>query len=297
MILDEIVVSRFKNYRSNTPTFNVNLWDWLKDDGRKADIEYLRTLNDKDDIGIIKAGLPCITPSGTFSKRNLSGLIKHSGIICLDIDADHNPHITDFEQQRNELCNLVNVAYCSLSASGRGVFCLIPLQYPEMHKQHFEALKINFERQGITIDKSCGDITRLRGYSYDHKAYINKNAKVYGQLCENKIKSSLAPLRTKPNYEFKERFDTKDKVAVILTKIQETGTDITGDYNQWFKIGCALANEFGDEGREMFHAVSQFSNQYQFTRTNAEFNKCLKYGYNHITVRTFFHFAHQHNME
>jgi hypothetical protein len=295
MLQDDIKVCLFKNYHSTIP-IEVNLWEWLKDDSRKADIEYLRTLNDKDDIRIIKSSLPCITPSGTFSERKLSGLIKHSGIICIDIDADHNPHITDFEQQRNELCNLINVAYCSLSASGRGVFCLIPIQYPEKHKLHFEALKLNFESQGITIDKSCGDVTRLRGYSYDPKAYFNESAMVYSQLFDNKIKTSSTTFKPKKNYKFKELSNTQHKVANILAKIQETCIDITGDYGQWSQIGCALANEFQEDGREMFHLVSRYHMEYDANKTNNMFNSCLKGSYRY-TLGAFFHWAEHYNLK
>lgn len=296
MILDEIVVSRFKNYRSNTPTFNVNLWEWLKDDSWKADIEYLRTLNDKENIGIIKAGLPCITPSGTFSKRNLSGLIKHSGIICLDIDADHNPHITDFEQQRDELCNLVNVAYCSLSASGRGVFCLIPIQYPERHKQHFEALKLNFESQGIIIDKSCGDITRLRGYSYDSEAYINLNAVPYKSTLDFTLQTFQQERWPEVWPTYYNNNNAETLVGTILYKIEASAIDITETYEQWFQISCALANEFGEYGREIFHRVSRYYTKYNANETNKMFNSCLNGGYRY-TLGTFFYWAEQYNLK
>jgi len=289
MINENLTVSLFKNYRSNTPK-DVNLWEWLKDTSCKGDIEYLRKIDDKDAIRIIKAGLPAITPSGQFLIRQESGLIRPSGLMCVDIDASDNPHIIDFDEQRDQLCHIANIAYCSLSASGRGVFCLIPIRYPEKHKQHFEALKLNFKKLGIIIDKNCGDVTRLRGYSYDAKAYLNKNAVVYDQLFDDRIATTSTNYKIRTGNRSKGKESTQQKVQRILAKIEETCTDITGDYGQWFQIGCALASEFHEEGREMFNAVSRYSEKYNPGKANGQFTKCLEgtYDYN---IGTFFHFA------
>lgn len=65
--------------------------------------------------------------------------------------------------------------------------------------------------------------------------------------------------------------------------------DITGDYPQWFKIGCALAHTFGEDGRDMFHRVSRFGNTYDQDSTELKYAECLKT--DKVSIGTFFYYA------
>ena len=291
MLKVDIIVSSFKNYRDTIPK-QTNLWEWLKDDKYKADIEFLRSLTDKNKRNEVKKNLPCITASGEFSERKVSGLKQHSGLICIDIDSDHNPQIDDFEELRDQISRIANIAYCSLSASGNGVFCLIPIKYPDKHKLHFEALKPGFEELGIFVDKSCGDVSRLRGYSYDSKAYFNMNAPAFTQLYEPKPPSpdNFFKTKTKSKVKFFNETNSKEKVMSVLSKIEKNRIDITKTYEHWFQIGCALANEFGEEGRQIFHSVSQYHVMYSVNKTNQIFTECLNKKYS-INLGTFFYVA------
>lgn len=129
----------------------------------------------------IKKHLPAVTISGEFSQRNGGGLIAHSGFICIDIDSGDNPTISDWEALRETLGTWSEVLFSALSISGAGVFLIIPLAYPNQHRQQFLALERDFKALGITIDKACKDITRLRGVSSDVNAIWNKNAVPYNK--------------------------------------------------------------------------------------------------------------------
>ncbi|GAG45400.1 unnamed protein product, partial [marine sediment metagenome] len=50
------------------------------------------------------------------------------------------------------------------------------------HGVHFDALKIDFAKAGYNIDKSCRDVSRLRGMSYDAEAKENLNAIPYKRI-------------------------------------------------------------------------------------------------------------------
>ncbi|WP_281324371.1 PriCT-2 domain-containing protein [Flavobacterium sp. IMCC34518] len=226
-------------------------------------------------------------------------MIEHSGYICIDIDGGgENQHISDFNMVRDELKKCLNVFYASLSVSGKGVFCIIPIKEREKHKEHFEALKIIFKTFGITIDKGCGDVTRLRGYSYDSNAHINEDAVVFNQLVEYKQKTSQtqSPKKEiKPAYKSTSN-NTEARVIEIIREINRKGIDITENYEQWFQIGCALANEFGGSGRDMFILVSQNHPKYHPEVADSMFDKCLEnsYGYN---IGTFFHWASHYGLK
>jgi hypothetical protein len=128
----------------------------------------------------LKKLLPAATISGTFTQRNVKGLVKHSGFICLDLDRKDNNHISQSEWNtlKDRLKEVENISYMGLSCSGTGYFILIPIAFPEKHKQHFEYLRNAFLSLGIIIDKSCSDVSRLRFASYDPEPYINENAEV-----------------------------------------------------------------------------------------------------------------------
>lgn len=275
---------------SREPIGKGELFDFLTTPKFKEWVEKIRVTEDKEKRRKLKSKLYCFTPSGLFSVRKREGLLKHSGYICIDIDRDDNPHIKDFKWLRTELGKINNVAYAGLSVSGIGVFALIPIKYPEKHKEHFEALKYDFESMGIMLDKSCGDVTRLRGVSYDPEAYINENAEVYTKFFVPKKHSSVPKPVYKTQYKESDKESTQTKVELLIGKIEKEGIDITGGYQQWFQIGCALANEFGEEGREMFHAVSQLSGAYDQVKTDIQFDGCLNNEYSY-TIGTFFHYA------
>lgn len=83
----DVPVSLFENCTSPRNPQEINLWEWLHSDTHRADIERLRTFTEKAERDRIKRSLPGITPSGLFSYRKKDGLIRHSGLICIDIDA------------------------------------------------------------------------------------------------------------------------------------------------------------------------------------------------------------------
>lgn len=293
----DIKVSLFQNFKTRIPQKTVNLFEWLKDPIHKQNIEYFRGLP-MEDRKKVKEMLQCITASGVFSVRRLDGLIQHSGIICIDIDAKENPGITDFEYLRDQISNMSNVAYCSLSASGKGVFCLIPIKFPEKHKEHFNALKMDFLKYNIVIDISCSDVSRLRISSYDERSYTNPNAVVYTNLLRMEIPKKEVYLKQEKldkRGNSRSFSDSKTKVFEIVALIEESNTDITGNYAQWFQIGCAIANEFGEDGRAVFHSVSMPYSKYSSVKTDAQFDRCIESKYSY-SIGTFFYWAEYYGL-
>lgn len=292
--MKNITVSQYKDYKSPVPVKSVNLFEYFRDDTYKDIVAHIRKLTDKEEIRYNKSRLPAITISGTFQTRHKLALIKHSGLIGIDIDYGDNPHITDFGQLRDELRKSINVAYASLSVSGKGVFCVIPIKEPEKHAEHFEALNVIFKSFGIVIDKQCKDVTRLRGYSYDEKAYFNEDAVVFTQVVEYQSKSSLIESRSPKkaaNISYNNTGNTTHaKVMKIITQINLKGIDITESYHDWLQVACALANEFGESGRDMFLLVSQNNPGYNPDEADNLFSQCLAKGYS-ITIGTFFYLA------
>lgn len=297
-------VSVFESYKQKNPVRQVYLFDWVCSDRYKAWAEFIRSLLGKNEQREYKAGLPCITPSGIFSYCSDKNLDLHSGYICIDIDGGKdNPNITDFEELKQKLSSIEYVAYCGLSISGKGVFCLVQIAYPKYHKEHFYALEKFFLDKGIVIDSSCKNISRLRGASYDGNPILNINATIFTDMVERpcKVAKEYVNSEKKSDLAIKAPQNIPMIMTPILQRIGDNKIDITGNRTRWFSVGCALAGEYGEEGRYLFHAVSQFykNEQYRYTREETEimYDSCLKNCHKYeLTIGTFFYWCKEYGI-
>ena len=177
-------VSWFLNYNSPIPQGVVEIGALLQSTKHKAAIERIRLIADKSERDALKATLPAFTPSCVCTYRSKSKVVEHSGLLQFDIDAKDNPNIV-MADARSELQGVPNIAYCGLSVSGKGLWGLIPIAYPQKHKQHFEYVRRCFEGWGFIIDKAPCSVVSLRGLSYDENAYYNPYAETVTQYYEN----------------------------------------------------------------------------------------------------------------
>ena len=257
----------------------------------KDDILRLRAVFDKEKRNALKRSLPQATISGVFSPtRAKNNLSQHSGLICVDIDAKDNPDILDWETLKQDLSVLPQIAYCALSVSGKGLFLVIPLRYPEKHLQQFRQLQIDFRKMGIMIDSACSDITRLRCLSYDEHPIINENATLYEGVYVEKPKH-----KSFPTCFIYEGENTSAEVAVCCRKIQQCGIDITASYGDWLKVGCALAT-LGESGRSLFHICSRQNAKYNAAKTDKMFTDLLRRNYQQVYIGTFFWMCKQYGI-
>ena len=257
----------------------------------KDDILRLRAVFDKEKRNALKRSLPQATISGVFSPtRAKNNLSQHSGLICVDIDAKDNPDILDWETLKQDLSVLPQIAYCALSVSGKGLFLVIPLRYPEKHLKQFRQLQIDFRKMGIMIDSACSDITRLRCLSYDEHPIINENATLYEGVYVEKPKH-----KSFPTCFIYEGENTSAEVAVCCRKIQQCGIDITASYDDWLKVGCALAT-LGENGRSLFHICSRQNAKYNAAKTDKMFTDLLRRNYQQVNIGTFFWMCKQYGI-
>ena len=283
-------ISVYNGVTDNTGTI-MPLGTFLFSKEYKDDILRLRTVFDKDERNALKRGLPQATISGVFSPtRAKNNLSQHSGLICVDIDAKDNPDILDWETLKQDLSVLPQIAYCALSVSGKGLFLVIPLRYPEKHLQQFRQLQIDFRKMGIMIDSACSDITRLRCLSYDEHPIINENATLYEGVYVEKPKH-----KSFPTCFIYEGENTSAEVAVCCRKIQQCGIDITASYDDWLKVGCALAT-LGESGRSLFHICSRQNAKYNIAKTDKMFTDLLRRNYQRVNIGTFFWMCKQYGI-
>ena len=308
----KIKVSMFSHRLSTTPIKTINLWEWLLLENKYTPyINDIRASSNEEERKFLKSKLPAITPSGVFSKRKADCLVEPTNLICIDIDGKDNPSISDMEELKKKLSKLSYIMYCGLSASGKGLFCIIPYKDYRNHKLHFNALEQEFKDMGIVVDSSCSDIGRLRFYSYDEYPYANPDAEIYTRTLEKvpEIRQSrfhqktdivhnsnqthqnidkntmsleeffLSP--TNMDYASATPLSKTQKVERLLKRVIEEKKDITLIQKDWIAICYIIKNLFGDEGRELFHQVSSFYPKYDYDEADDEYSKDRsKYLYN-----------------
>jgi|LauGreDrversion2_3_1035106.scaffolds.fasta_scaffold11537_2 hypothetical protein len=177
-----VEVSCFRDYDTPQNPMSINLLTWLSSTKYKDKVETIRGIENKKERDAIKSKLPAITPSGIFSYRKESDLIRHSGLIQIDIDlTGENKLISNWDDLKTELKKLPQIAYLGKSVSGRGYWGLIPIpDDAKTHRSYFDALKeIFLITWGIELDDKPKNVASLRGYSFDTEAYFNHNAKPF----------------------------------------------------------------------------------------------------------------------
>lgn len=278
-----VEVSCFTNYDTPANPVTINLLLWLRSTKHRTKIDALRSIEDKLERDAIKATLPAITPSGVFTYRQTSCLVagSHTRLIQFDIDLKDNPHIRNYADLKAQIRKLPFVAYCALSASGKGYWGLVVIADPERHSQHFDALKRVFAHYRINIDTKPRNVASLRGYSYDAEPYFAEKVLVFELYDEPR------PVAVR---EFAHSVDAdteRQRVELCISEISKRGIDITSGYNYWYAIGCDLASTFGESGRDYFHVVSQIHPEYNPATCDKQYTHCLR-SYKEVQLKAFF---------
>lgn len=217
-----------------------------------------------DERKAMKLKLPCATISGIFDKRCKQGVIRHSGLIALDID-----NVQDCSALIMRLADMDIIAYAGRSVGGNGVYAVVPIAYPEKHVQQWESLRRYFDSLGIAIDPATKDVSRLRICSYDSEARVRFDAVPYkGVYTPPQQKSAIAPRYYGNN-------ETEARVSECCQQIAACHIDLTNGYADWLKIGFALS-ELGEAGRSYFHTVSSQCAKYDKEQCDRKYSECMR---------------------
>lgn len=245
-----------------------------------------------EDYKLTKQQLPGATLSGLFSRRKGDCLIQHTGFVAIDIDLGDNTSIGNFGTILRTLRHRAEVAMYMRSCSGTGYFALIPLAYPEHHKEQFRALQKEYAAMGIVLDNACSDITRIRFASYDEHPYVNEQAIPYMGV---DLGSQTLASRAAVYGGHVDSMDSKvQAVETLVSKLEMHHIDITDSYNDWYRIGFALANLPNPIGRQMFHRVSAICKKYNPQECDKKFDTLQRP--EKIGLGTFFHICEDYGI-
>lgn len=279
-------IGYYANVKDNVGT-ETTLRDFLFCDQYKEQIETIRSIADEEKQKELKKELPLATISGTFAPtRQAANLVVHSHLLCIDIDKKDNMGVEGFDDLKRKCTAFPQILYTGHSVRGEGWFAIFRIAYPEKHKAQFEALRRDFAHEGLVIDKSCKDVSRMRIISYDPDPYVNEKATPYTKVW----------VESKPTFhtQYKCGRGNMENVEWCCCELERRGIDITADYGDWFRVGAALAS-LGERGRSLFHRVSALNGKYKSAETDKKFNNILR-EVSGISIGTFFHICSMHGI-
>jgi hypothetical protein len=249
----EYRVSYFPNV-SGKKTRDIDLnevFDIIRTGPIKKHIEAIRDEQDDTKRDALKINTPAITLSGIFKERHaLSDFMNHSGLIQVDFDKVSSPL-----EVKTRLCKDPFTFGCFISPSGTGVKAIVKIAPDRgLHENSFASLaRYYYDTYGLEMDRKCRDLSRLCFLSYDPDLYVNEKARLFV--------STHGPDSSKPKSStgtVNQSFNLSDDVEKVITRIEASKTDITIGYDNWLKLGFALADGLGINGLPFFHRLSRF---------------------------------------
>ncbi len=225
--------------------------------------------------------------SGTFAKRSNDDLLSYSGLLTLDLD-----DLENVEQVANQLCKdkLIDLRLLFRSPSGNGLKVIVQTNgKKEDHLSYFNAysnyLKHYYQ---LVVDRSGKDIARACFLCHDPLAISYEQSKELSFPRLEWIESQS--LKTPPKSRLKEYVDTAIRV------IKDQNIDITADYQDWITLGFALVDEFGDDGRSLFHEFSSTNPNYNSSEVDKKFNNLVQSEGSGVTIKSLWHLLFKHKV-
>lgn len=83
------------------------------------------------------------------------------------------------------------------------------------------------------------------------------------------------------------------KAQATADELIRLGGNIAELYDDWFRLGCSIADGLGPEGRDLFHLVSSQSTKYCEADCEKQWQECLKKHDGRATIATFYKMAQQ----
>lgn len=277
-------ISVFRSVSDTSNPINYDLIQYLEDtrDGMWEDITLeCRSISDKEKRNEFKRTMPTTTLSGQFSTRRDDGLITHSGVLAIDLDHLHNVNSAKLTLQQEK-----SILSIFLSTSGDGLRVLFSID-PNFHYQAFRGIAAHlYDKYGLVADPNGISVSKPYVVSFDPGAYIN-----YGEVQQwKKYPKEPKPIKNLTNFIHQDDEDFK----YVMQQIVGRGINLCEDYNEWCRIGFALADKFGEDGEVYFHELSKQSLKYNEKKCHYQYKNCLKAkGTSKVQISTFYFLAKQ----
>ena len=216
----------------------------------------------------------CLCPNGGSAKAEN---VEHvNPLIAVDLDAKDNENIT-IEEMRTKINSLPYVMYSSLSVGGRGMYALIAIKEENKNefKAVFKALEEDFNKIGLKLDSSCVNVNRERYMSYDDNEYWNKQCEIYDRKINIPTQVNTHPSKVGENVNKPLTAREYNKVKSMVEDIKENRLQLSKNHSDTLLLCNAIANIWGEEGRELIHIIRQQRSGYDEYKTDNNYTHVL----------------------
>lgn len=283
-----LMVNFVYHIRTGEPFFN------SEDLAFKSIIDQIRNEPNDTTRLALKKQLPCVSLSQICDPEDRKKTRSYSQLLQIDIDIKDNQSVFASEEKLRAIYSKLKTdehIVLACKSPSNALKCVIHYDTTKQKivDAHNTAASYFFDVYGLSIDKSVKDVTRLFFATYDPEAYYNKDAKVLQYITPEK--PAVLPIK-EPTISEQGSFD----IDYIIEQIEGRNLDITQDYATWLNCGFALACEYGEAGRNYYHAISKNYHKYTHTETDAKYNECLKNHNGSITIATFLEACRKNNI-
>ena len=254
-----------------------------------------------------------VTFSGHFAYRSAAQFVGHTGLFCFDFD--HLASQEQYDQLRTRMLGdpYLRTVLLFRSPSGDGLKWVVesPVYAPlglspntyirkkeivSNHKLIYTHLAEYIELiYGVKPD-ATSDVSRACYLPFDPDCYHQfplgmpqpDNYERILAICRD----HQPPKPEKPKWSNGQNgqvdiaLDDRARIEDIVARIEHCHLDITSDYNNWVKIGFAIANAFGASGSGYFHRISQYHPRYDYDQTERLYASCLRTNNGSVSLGT-----------
>lgn len=261
----------------------------------------LRALDDKSSARSYKGqNLPYVTLSGVFSYCSDACLVRHSCLLCIDLD-----DVEDVDGLKQQL--IADTHFFTVlafrSPSGNGVKWIIVIDLAMAdHKTWFHAVRnyLLASYDCLTpkmVDSQCQNVSRACFICYDPQAYVNTDVKE-PELTFDPVAWAGKSADVRQSKRKKENtgqplppMEELEKARTVARELIHRGANIAESYGDYLKLGFALANGLGWQGRDLYHQLCSMSPKYRVTDCERKWRQCMRQNDGRTTIATFYQMA------
>lgn len=121
--------------------------------------------------------------------------------------------------------------------------------------------------------------------TFDPLAWVNIESGNDGQQTVRQVTNQPATADTSS--------DDQEKILAVGQELLRLGANIAESYSDWLRLGFALADGLGSEGRDLYHQLSAQSAKYREADCEKKWRQCLAKSNGRTTIKTFYFMAQQ----
>ena len=265
---------------------------------------YLRN-GDEEMYKACKSMLPVVAFCGVFKGgHSKANLVRYNNIVIIDIDHLAEKSLPTVAQQLQQ--DEYVFAYWK-SPSGQGLKGLVRISSEEdvplneHHRQAFRQLTEHFRTQySIDIDQSGSDYSRLCYACWDEGLVIKETAKTF--VVNHKTEPEAKPtynsrpkIKKESTHKGRDQQADIDTVRDIIRYLRSVGRSITHEYENWVRVGYAIAATFSPKTGETFFLLlsQQDADKFDPDACRQLLDYCYEHNNGQISLGTIVYLAQQ----